>query len=130
MHECLTASSAVSCRQRAQNASVPYCIICCLMQAAHAAGSATAAPPAPKSSTSAPAQQKIDVFISFRVKEAQTETSLVFQACYFAPFKPPQAIALKRALEAENFHTFCSAVDIPEGADCQPFIITMLIECQ
>ncbi|KAF5826376.1 hypothetical protein DUNSADRAFT_3358 [Dunaliella salina] len=59
-----------------------------------------ASPSATKSSTGASAQRKIDVFVSFRVKEAE-----------------PEAIALKRALEAENLSVFCSSVDIPRGSD-------------
>ncbi|KAF5829325.1 hypothetical protein DUNSADRAFT_16267, partial [Dunaliella salina] len=59
-----------------------------------------ASPPAPKNSTGASARRKIDVFVSFRVKEAE-----------------PEAIALKRALEAENLSVFCSSVDIPRGSD-------------
>ncbi|KAF5836740.1 ankyrin repeat-containing domain protein [Dunaliella salina] len=64
------------------------------------AARSAASPSATKSSTGAFAQRKIDVFVSFRVKEAE-----------------PEAIALKRALEAENLSVFCSSVDIPKGSD-------------
>jgi hypothetical protein len=40
------------------------------------------------------------VFISFRVREAR-----------------PQALALKAALEAATYPTFCSEVDIPGGSN-------------
>ncbi|KAF5829708.1 ankyrin repeat-containing domain protein [Dunaliella salina] len=70
-------------------------------QATRTAAPPPSAPPsAPVSSARPTGQRKADVFISFRVKEAQNE-----------------AVALKRALEAENISTFCSSVDIPEGAD-------------
>ncbi|KAF5828551.1 ankyrin repeat-containing domain protein [Dunaliella salina] len=69
-------------------------------QDARTAARPAASPPVPKGSTGTSAQRKIDVFVSFRVKEADTE-----------------AIALKRALEAENLSVFCSSVDIPRGAD-------------
>ncbi|KAF5826529.1 hypothetical protein DUNSADRAFT_2821 [Dunaliella salina] len=70
-------------------------------QATRTAAPSPAAPPSASVSNTRPTgQRKANVFISFRVKEAQTE-----------------AVALKRALEAENIPTFCSSMDIPEGAD-------------
>ncbi|KAF5838373.1 WD40-repeat-containing domain protein [Dunaliella salina] len=77
-----------------------------------ASSSRTAPSPAP-AAINAAQHGNFPVFLSFRVKEAK-----------------PQALALKAALEAHGFATFCSECDIPRGKDWIRTISDALAKCQ